>query len=169
VSPFEAARAALTFARARPDLVRYVTRFTGDADLAEDVVQDTYLRLRERPPEDGSGIRGWLFRVATNLARDATRTDRRRARLAQGAPARLPGPEPLPDPAALSERSEVRERVRAALETLNEKERTALLMREEGFTHREIAEAVGTTTKSVGTLVARALEKMARGLDLEAL
>jgi len=168
VSPFEAARAALTFTRARPELVRYVTRFTGDADLAEDVVQDTYLRLQERPPADAGGIRGWLFTVATNLARDAARTERRRTRLTQGALERLPAADPPPDPARLTERNEIRQRVRAALATLNEKERTALLMREEGFMHREIAEAVGTTTKSVGTLVARALEKMARGLDLEA-
>lgn len=168
MSPFEAARAALTFARARPDLVRYVSRYIGDADLAEDIVQDTYLRLHERPPGDATALRGWLFTVATNLARDAARTDRRRTRLAQGAWARLPVADPPPDPAALAERGEVRGRVRAALDRLSEKERTALLMREEGFTHREIAGAVGTTTKSVGTLIARALDKMARDLELEA-
>jgi DNA-directed RNA polymerase specialized sigma24 family protein len=41
-------------------------------------------------------------------------------------------------------------------------------MREEGFTHREIADAVGTTTKSVGTLIARALDRMAGALAPEA-
>lgn len=34
-------------------------------------------------------------------------------------------------------------------------------MREEGFKHREIAEALGTTTATVGTLIARSLEKLA--------
>jgi len=43
-----------------------------------------------------------------------------------------------------------------------------LLMREEGFAHREIAEAVGTTTASVGTMIARALDKLARLLPLDA-
>jgi DNA-directed RNA polymerase specialized sigma24 family protein len=38
-------------------------------------------------------------------------------------------------------------------------------MREEGFTHREIADAVGTTTGSVGTMFARALAKLEDGLD----
>ena len=42
-----------------------------------------------------------------------------------------------------------------------------LLMREEGFSHREIAEAVGTTTGSVGTMIARALDKLAARLQLD--
>ena len=58
--------------------------------------------------------------------------------------------------------------MREALATLSDKERAVLLMREEGFTHREIAEAVGTTTGSVGTMIARALDKLAQRLDLDA-
>ena len=60
---------------------------------------------------------------------------------------------------------EARARVRSALATLSEKERVLLLMREEGFKHREIAAAIGTTTGSVGTLIARALAKLAEELD----
>jgi DNA-directed RNA polymerase specialized sigma24 family protein len=41
-------------------------------------------------------------------------------------------------------------------------------MREEGFSHREIAQAVGTTTGSVGTMVARALDKLSAALALDA-
>lgn len=37
-----------------------------------------------------------------------------------------------------------------------------LLMQQEGFSHREIAEAVGTTEKSVGTMLARALKRFAK-------
>jgi RNA polymerase sigma factor (sigma-70 family) len=62
------------------------------------------------------------------------------------------------------ERTEARAAVRRALACLSEKERTILLMREEGFSHREIAEAVGTTTGSVGTMFARALTKLESGL-----
>jgi DNA-directed RNA polymerase specialized sigma24 family protein len=51
---------------------------------------------------------------------------------------------------------------------LGEKERTVLLMREEGFSHREIADAVGATTGSVGTMIARALDKLAAELPLDA-
>ena len=144
-----------------------MARFTGDTDLADDVVQETFIRLHERPPHDRTALRGWLFTVATNIARDALKVSRRRIRLLRSASARLPHGDPPPDPATHAEREDVRRRVRAALDELNDKERTILLMREEGFAHREIAEAVGTTTKSVGTMIARALDKMARRLEPE--
>jgi RNA polymerase sigma-70 factor (ECF subfamily) len=156
------------FVRHQAELFRYVARYTGDADLAEDVVQDTFVRLAERPPKDGSQVRAWLYRVATTVAIDAMRGDRRRLRLVQDEPARAPMGMPPPDPGLEAERHETQARVRAALAALNEKERSILLMREEGFAHREIAVAVGTTTGSVGTMIARALEKLARHLDLDA-
>ena len=155
------------FVRHREELYRYAARFTGDADLAEDVVQDTFVRLAERPPARDGQIRAWLFRVATTIAIDAMRGSRRRLALVRGRPERQPVGDPPPDPAAELERAETRGRVRAALASLGEKERAVLLMREEGFAHREIAEAVGTTTGSVGTMIARALEKLARQLDLD--
>lgn len=156
------------FARHHGELYRYVARFTGDADLAEDVVQDTFVRLAERPPADLTHARGWLFRVATTIAIDAMRGARRRVALLKDDPGRQPLGDPPLDPGAALEREETRRRVREALRELGEKERAILLMREEGFAHREIADAVGTTTKSVGTMIARALEKLARHLDLDA-
>jgi RNA polymerase sigma factor (sigma-70 family) len=62
----------------------------------------------------------------------------------------------------LNERRKV---VRAALDRLSLKDRTLLLMREEGFSHHEIARAVGTTTKSVGSMIARALKKLSTELS----
>lgn len=156
------------FARHHAELYRYAARFTGDADLAEDVVQDVFVRLAERPPARHDALRGWLFRVATTIALDAMRGARRRLELVRGRPERVPMGGAPPDPAAEVEREETRRRVRAALLQLNEKERAILLMREEGFTHHEIAAAVGTSTKSVGTMIARALEKLAQRLDLDA-
>lgn len=154
------------FAAHRAALYRYVSRFTGDADLAEDVVQETFIRLAEHPPADWTGVRAWLFTVATNLARDALKTGTRRRRLLMDNGGLLRTANPAPDPAEALEQQETRARVRRALATLSEKERMLLLMREEGFKHREIAEAVGTTTGSVGTLVARALVKLAGRLGL---
>jgi DNA-directed RNA polymerase specialized sigma24 family protein len=61
--------------------------------------------------------------------------------------------------------------VRKALDQLSERERTLLLMREEGFSHEEMAKATGTTTKSVGTMLVRAFRKLSLQLagDLEQL
>ena len=151
----------------RDALLRYLTRFTGDPDLAEDLVQESFVRLREHPPVERSEPRRWLFTVATNLARDAHRVAHRRAELVAEARDRVPLPDPPVDPATLVERAELRVKVRAALAQLSERDRVVLLMREEGFSHREIAEAVETTTKSVGTMIARALDKMARALGAE--
>jgi RNA polymerase sigma-70 factor (ECF subfamily) len=155
------------FARHHEELYRYAARFTGDLDLAEDVVQDAFVRLSERPPADDSQLRGWLFRAATTIALDAMRGARRRLALVRDRPERQPLGDPPADPAAALEREETRRRVREALAALGPKERAVLLMREEGFAHREIAAAVGTTTGSVGTMIARALEKLARQLDLD--
>ena len=155
------------FARHHVELYRYVARFTGDADLAQDVVQDTFVKLAARPPADEGRLRGWLFRVATTIALDALRSSRRRLALVRERPGRQPVGGAPPDPATALEREETRRRVREALAKLSEKERAVLLMREEGFAHREIAAAVGTTTPSVGTMIARALEKLARHLDLD--
>ena len=128
-------------------------------------MQETFIRLAEHPPADSTGIRAWLFTVATNLARDALKIGNRRRRLLVENGGLLRPAEPTPAAEAL-EREEARERVRRALAALSEKERLLLLMREEGFKHREIAEAVGTTTGSVGTLIARALVKLAAHLGL---
>ena len=70
-----------------------------------------------------------------------------------------------PDAERMLELEERRRVVRTALDALSLRDRTLLLMREEGFSHREMAEAVGTTTKSVGSMIARALNKLARELS----
>ena len=69
-----------------PSLARYVHRYTGDTDVAADIVQDAFLRLLEHDlPRDE--VRPWIFVVATNLARDRVRTKERRRRLLVANPA----------------------------------------------------------------------------------
>lgn len=126
------------------------------------------MRLVERPFPEGGQVRAWLFTVATRLAIDAGRARRRHADLLARAPEDAARPSAGPDPAVAAERADLADRVRAALATLSDRDRAVLLMREEGFKHHEIADAVGTTTKSVGTLIARALDRLALGLELDA-
>ena len=148
----------------RDALLRYLVRYTGDTDLAEDALQETFVRLADRPPADDRNLRAWLFTVATRIVRDAWRAGRRHRELLDEAPERAPMGDVGDDPVTRLSRNERRRIVRAALDRLEEKERTVLLMREEGFAHREIAQAVGTTTGSVGTMIARALRKLAEHL-----
>jgi RNA polymerase sigma-70 factor, ECF subfamily len=154
---------AQLYATHAPSLYRYLVQLTGDADVAADLVQDTFLRFVTQAPTNGA-LRGWLFRVATNAARDQWRVNSRRAALLdRAAPEELHVGQPR-DPEAEFSRRERQRHVQAALATLVERDRVALLMREEGFTHAEIAEAIGTTPKSVGTVIARALMRFADAL-----
>ena len=157
---------AALFSEHHPALFRYLSRMTGDPDLAEDAVQQAFMRLIEKPPAPGN-VRAWLFQVAINAARFAQRTHGRRARILNNAPQRAPVADVPASPDAVTEQEEERSRVRRALDALSERDRTILLMREEGFSYREIAEAVGTTTQSVGTLISRAMAKLAAELRLE--
>lgn len=147
-------------------LFRYLVRLTGDEDVAADAVQETFTRLVAKPPREDN-VRAWLYTVATNLVRRwANRRRDHALHLERGARA-VTGDGPL-DPEKAMEAAERRRAVRCALDRLSEKERTILLMREEGFAHREIAEAVGTTTGSIGTMIARALDRLAADLALDA-
>ncbi|CAA9298905.1 MAG: hypothetical protein AVDCRST_MAG68-248 [uncultured Gemmatimonadetes bacterium] len=158
--------AARLFAEHHPSLFRYLHRLTGDTDAAEDAAQEAFVRLVERPPAPGE-TRAWLFRVGINAARLAARTRDRRRRILEATPGRAPLADPPEAPDETAERGAERVRVRRALAGLPEKDRTILLMRMEGFSHREIAEVVGTTVPSVGTMIVRALRKLAAQLRLD--
>ncbi len=142
------------FEEVYPPLFRYCQRLTADPDLADDIAQETFLRLLDRKPRGGdAGLRAWTFRVATNLIRDGARQQANRGRLLAG---KAP-PEPHPSPEVGVEREEKILQVRRVLDTLNPRDREILLLREEGLSYREIAEIIQVAPGSVGTLLARAL------------
>jgi RNA polymerase sigma factor (sigma-70 family) len=145
------------FQRLYPSLFRYLHRLTGDADLADDVAQESFVRLLSQsiPAEE---TRPWLFTVATNLVRDGVRKTGRRERLITTAPV-LHATIAAPD--AQLEQSERISGVRAALAQLPARDQQLLLMREEGFKYDEMAQAVGVAASSIGTLLARALRRFA--------
>jgi RNA polymerase sigma-70 factor (ECF subfamily) len=146
-------------------LFRFLARESGDPELAQDAVQETFLRLHRRPPDDVAAVRPWLFVTGLNVIRDATKIASNRRRLLERRRSEYPRPSRDPTPEERLELAEDHARLREALDGLRERERVALLMREEGFKHREIAEALDTTTGSIGTLIARSLDKLARALD----
>ena len=146
------------FGRVYPQLYRYLHRLTGSPDTAADVAQESFVRLLAKPlPEDEA--RRWLFTVATNLVRDGVRTARTRERLLAAEPVRPSG---FAQPDELAERRERIARVQEALACIPERDRTILLMKQEGFRYDEIAEVVGVAPGSVGTLLARATRRFAQ-------
>jgi RNA polymerase sigma-70 factor (ECF subfamily) len=139
-------------------LVRYLTRRLGDRDWAEEVAQETFLRALRQ--DTIVNERAWLFAVATNLVRDEARKDARRRRhltlLAEQERGSISEP-----PVTTLERAQESALARRAVEALAERDRLALLMREEGLDYHEIAEALGLSVGSIGTTLSRARRRLA--------
>jgi RNA polymerase sigma-70 factor (ECF subfamily) len=139
-------------------LVRYLTRRLGDRDWAEEVAQETFLRALRQDHIDNE--RAWLFAVATNLVRDEARKDaRRRRHLALLAEQERADEAVEPEPTSL-ERAQEAAMARRAVDALAERDRLALLMREEGLSYDEIAVALDLSPGSVGTTLSRARRRL---------
>ena len=139
-------------------LVRFLTRRLGDRDSAEEIAQETFVRALRQ--ETITSERSWLFAVASNLVRDEARRDareRKRLDLIQSQAEAESATEPEPTSV---ERAEERAFARQAIEMLAERDRDALLMREEGLGYEEIAEALGLSVGSVGTTLSRARRRL---------
>lgn len=134
-------------------------RILGDRAEAEDVAQDTFVRLLRKAPDwqpDGPALRSWLLRVATNLC-----LDRRRAR------ARIA---PMPDDIErfvdrenpqIDDDLAIRQAVRRAVEDLPDRQRAALvLVHFQGLSGREAANALGVSAEAVESLLARARRRL---------
>lgn len=144
-------------------LVRYLTRRLGDRDWAEEVTQETFLRAARQ--ETIVSERAWLFAVATNLVRDEARKDARRRRHLELLREQAKAEEVVePEPLTL-ERAEEAAMARRALEMLGERDREALLMREEGLDYTEIAKALDLSIGSVGTTLARARRRLVEAYE----
>ena len=136
-------------------LVRMLYRRVGDRDRAEDLAQETFARAVAAPPNNP---RPWLFAVALNLVREDGRRAATRGRRLE----LLRGEQDVPanGPDVDLERREDTARVRAALATLNERDREALLLRAEGFDYEEIAATLGLAKGAIGTTLARARRRL---------
>jgi RNA polymerase sigma-70 factor (ECF subfamily) len=136
-------------------LFRYLDRLCGDPDLAADIAQESFMKLHQRGSlPDAPGA--WLITVAMNLFRNAYATRERRSRLLNVVPEAALYADRSVSPDRGEESRALAARVRRALDGIPERERQMLLLRAEGFSYREIAEALNLQEASVGTLLARA-------------
>ncbi|MBA2301949.1 MAG: RNA polymerase sigma factor [Acidobacteria bacterium] len=133
-----------------PALLRYLRRLTGSRGDAEEILQDTFLKLHVQLAGGGdlNNVRAWLFRVATNEARDLERARRIRARDDGAAPVAT-----VIDFDARLVRQQV---TRQALRRLPRRMRQVLLLWSEGFSYREMADITGIEPGYVGVLLQRA-------------
>ena len=140
---------------ARP-LWAYLARITGDRQIADDLLQEVYFRfLRARVDhEDEAHRRNYLFRIATNLARD------RHRRLRTSLPIRLAlKPD---DESGTGAEPDRRIDVARAFARLKRRERELLwLAYAEGSSHEEIGATLGLRTCSIKPLLSRARKRLA--------
>lgn len=146
--------------RARsPQILRTAYRILGNWADAEDVAQETFVRLHRhglRTFANEAALASWLYRVAVNLCLDS-----RRRRRASGELPELPSVEASAEAVAI--REEQKERLMQALAKLPPKERAAVVLREiEGLSSAEVAEVLGSSEGTVRSQVFKAIGRLRR-------
>lgn len=148
------------FEQWRAALLRYLSTFGLAQQDAEEVVQEVFLSLFSHLQKDKarSNLRGWLFRVAHNLAL--------KRRSAESKAVGISDIDNLPHPALNPEEemasAQRHERLSSVLYALPEQDRRCLYLRAEGLRYREIAEVLGISLGSVAASLERSLARFQR-------
>jgi RNA polymerase sigma-70 factor (ECF subfamily) len=142
---------------------RYLKRLTGSAADADDLAQETFLRVWEKADTYRAGqvaVTTWIHRIAHNRAMDWFRSRRTRAATHPDAdPAEQAAADPTPLQARL--RSERGARLEAALRRLPESQRSALLLcHVQGLTNRDAAVVMAVSVRALESLLARARRRL---------
>ncbi|MBI1203530.1 MAG: sigma-70 family RNA polymerase sigma factor [Rhodopseudomonas sp.] len=141
-----------------PALRRFARSLTRDADLADDLVQDTLVRaLRAEHLFHGGDIRAWMYTILANLNRNRLRSL-----------ARKPAMSSIEDndgPALAGPEAGARDIERALALLVEEQRQVLLLVVLEGLSYREVAEVQGVPIGTVMSRLARARAQIKEFLD----
>lgn len=154
-------------ARLAPRLFGYATRVLGDRAEAEDVVQETMLKLWKIAPKWRQGeaqVSTWAYRVMVNMCTDKLRMRQSRGQVALDAIA-----EPEADiKSAVDQMTDAAriDALQAALDALPERQRQAVVLRHlEGMNNPEIAQIMDIGVEAVESLTARGKRALKAALN----
>ena len=149
------------FDECRGGVQRYVRSFGIAPGDCEDVVQDTFLALFRHLQRGGgrSNLRGWVFRVARNLALKRRAGQRRAALISFAATDRV---DPAANPEEQLAAGQWQAQLQAVVRALPERSRRCLQLRAAGLRYREIAVALDVSVGTVANALALALTRAER-------
>jgi RNA polymerase sigma-70 factor (ECF subfamily) len=153
------------FEQFRNPLLRYVISLGLSLHDGEEIIQEVFLALFRHLQLGKSrrNLRGWVFRVAHNLALKQCLANRKALATLntdEGVFQRQPDAAPNPEEQAAS--SQRLERMQAVLRALPEQDRCCLSLRAEGLRYREIAATLGISLGAVSIALTRSLARMER-------
>ena len=141
-------------------LVRYAAQITGDVERAQDVVQETFLRLHKQDREQLDGhLAQWLYTVCRNQALDVRRKEQRmKTMTAQQAAAQVSRET---EQAAAAEQQDTAARVLEFVDGLSENQREVVRLKfQNGLSYKEIAAVTELSVSNVGYLIHTAIRKL---------
>lgn len=148
-------------------LLRYLRRYTGDADIAADLLQETLLGMaRGLPAFAGrASVKTWAFAIATRAAADHFRRPANRAAIVD-----LDEAESIEDPGRPTEEQfavdEMNACIRQVIDSLPDDYRAALVLHDlEGLTAAAVAEICGATLATVKIRIHRARRRLKAALE----
>jgi RNA polymerase sigma-70 factor (ECF subfamily) len=154
------------FQQFRSPLLRYLLTLGVSVQDGEEITQEVFLALFQhlKKGKRDDNLRGWIFRVAHNLALKQFHSTRSRMERAS-----VPIDEvqrefvaPGLTPEENLEQARAKDRIQAVIQALPEQDRRCLFLRAEGLRYREIAEVLGVSLGSVANSLERAIGKLSR-------
>jgi RNA polymerase sigma-70 factor (ECF subfamily) len=153
------------FEQYRLPLLRYTVSFGVQVWDAEEIIQEVFLSLFRhlRLGRSRRNLRGWIFRVAHNLALKQRNADSRLLKLVcDDADSVAPQRDPSPNPEESCLGIQRQQRLMAVVQSMPDIEQSCIWMRAEGLRYREISKALGISLGSVSTFLTRAIAKLVR-------
>jgi len=158
----------LLFDECAPAVRRYVLSCGVAPEIADDIVQETFLALFQhlRKGRGRDNLRGWLMQVGYRLALKHRRRESRRSRWQlpwEPAAERVRDPAATPEDACAATQDQ--QRLRAVLRALPERDRQCVCLRADGMRYRDIAAALGISLGAVAKSLTRAMQRLAAAVD----